>query len=131
MQPLTLHPPVLSPTDRSTDTDTETPGATRWRWLPDGRPTATPPRRPTTPPAVRTTFDGGDDGALGGSADLVPIDRCDDEAGQATAEYALVLLGAAAIALLIVSWATKTNVVGKLLDVIFSQLLGHAGGALR
>jgi hypothetical protein len=51
-----------------------------------------------------------------------------DEAGQATAEYALVLLGAAAIALLVVSWATKTNVVGKLLDVIFSQLIGHATG---
>ncbi|MEA3076898.1 MAG: hypothetical protein QOF60_1806, partial [Actinomycetota bacterium] len=38
----------------------------------------------------------------------------DSEDGQATAEYALVLLGAAAVALLVVSWATKTNVVGKL-----------------
>ena len=46
----------------------------------------------------------------------------DDERGQATAEYALVLLGAAAIALLVVSWATKTNVVGRLLDVVFGQL---------
>ena len=45
-----------------------------------------------------------------------------DERGQATAEYALVLLGAAAIALLVVSWATKTNVVGRLLDVVFGQL---------
>ena len=39
-----------------------------------------------------------------------------DERGQATAEYALVLLGAAAVALLIVGWATHTNLVGKLLD---------------
>ncbi len=45
-----------------------------------------------------------------------------DEAGQATAEYALVLLGAAAIALLVVAWATKTNLIGRLLDVVFGQL---------
>jgi len=48
--------------------------------------------------------------------------RTHDERGQATAEYALVLLGAAAIALLVVSWATKTNVVGRLLDLVFGQL---------
>jgi Flp pilus assembly pilin Flp len=48
--------------------------------------------------------------------------RARDERGQATAEYALVLLGAAAIALLVVSWATKTNVVGRLFDVVFGQL---------
>jgi len=45
-----------------------------------------------------------------------------DERGQATAEYALVVLGAAALALLVVGWATKTNVVGKLLDLVFGQL---------
>lgn len=50
--------------------------------------------------------------------------RPDD--GQATAEYALVLLGAAAIALLVVSWATKTNVVGRLLDLVFGQLTSRA-----
>jgi hypothetical protein len=52
-------------------------------------------------------------------------DRADreGEAGQATAEYALVLLGAAAVALLVVSWATKTNVVAKLLDAVFGELL--------
>ena len=51
-----------------------------------------------------------------------------DEDGQATAEYALVLLGAAAIALLVVGWATKTNTVGRLLDAVFGQLLGRTGG---
>jgi Flp pilus assembly pilin Flp len=50
----------------------------------------------------------------------------DSEDGQATAEYALVLLGAAAVALLVVSWATKTNVVAKLLDAVFGQLLDRA-----
>ena len=46
-----------------------------------------------------------------------------DEAGQASAEYALVLLGAAAVALLLVAWATRTNRVGRLLDTVFDQLL--------
>lgn len=48
--------------------------------------------------------------------------------GQATAEYALVLLGAAAIALLVVAWATKTNTVGRLLDAVFGHLLGKGTG---
>jgi Flp pilus assembly pilin Flp len=47
-----------------------------------------------------------------------------DERGQATAEYALVLLGAAAVALLIVGWATHTNLVGKLLDTIMNNISG-------
>ena len=51
---------------------------------------------------------------------LLATSRRDD--GQATAEYALVLVGAATIALLVVTWATKTNVVGKLLDLVFDQL---------
>ena len=45
------------------------------------------------------------------------------EEGQSTVEYALVLLGAAAVALLLVAWATKSNRVGKLLDVVFDQLV--------
>ena len=50
-----------------------------------------------------------------------------DQRGQASAEYALVLLGAAAVALLVVGWATRTNKVGKLLDGVLDKLLGHAG----
>ena len=46
------------------------------------------------------------------------------ERGQATAEYALVLLGAAAVALLIVGWATKTDLIGKLLDTVMNNLTG-------
>ena len=53
---------------------------------------------------------------------LLALSRRRDDAGQATAEYALVVLGAAALALLVVGWATKTNVVGKLLDLVFGQL---------
>ena len=47
-----------------------------------------------------------------------------DQRGQATAEYALVLLGAAAVALLVVGWATHTDLVGKLLDAIMSNITG-------
>ena len=47
-----------------------------------------------------------------------------DERGQASAEYALVLLGAAAIALLIVAWATKSELVGKLFDAVMNAITG-------
>jgi Flp pilus assembly pilin Flp len=49
-----------------------------------------------------------------------------DERGQASAEYALVLLGAAAIALLIVAWATKTDLIEKLLDTVVKTITGKA-----
>jgi Flp pilus assembly pilin Flp len=49
--------------------------------------------------------------------------RLDDERGQATAEYALVLLGAASVALLIALWAKSGGKVGKLLDTLFDSLI--------
>ena len=45
------------------------------------------------------------------------------DAGQATAEYALVLLGAAAIALLLLAWATETGAIGRLLDAVLQSIL--------
>lgn len=51
-----------------------------------------------------------------------PSERNDD--GQATAEYALVLLGAAAIAMAIVSWVSKANPIGGLLDFVLKGVLG-------
>ena len=54
---------------------------------------------------------------------LVARDHGDE--GQATAEYALVLLGAAAVALLLVAWATHTNRIGKLLDSVVEKLLAE------
>lgn len=47
--------------------------------------------------------------------------RPDD--GQSTAEYALVLLGAAAVALLLVAWATEGNKIGDLLDAVLERVL--------
>ena len=47
----------------------------------------------------------------------------DDERGQTTAEYALVLLGAAAVAVAIGGWAASGGKVGKLLDSVFDYLV--------
>ncbi len=47
----------------------------------------------------------------------------DREAGQTTAEYALVLVGVAAIALLVVAWASDTNKIGRLLDGVLDSIL--------
>ena len=45
-------------------------------------------------------------------------------AGQTTAEYALVLVGAAAIASLLIAWATGTDSVGKLMDFVIAHVIG-------
>lgn len=49
-----------------------------------------------------------------------------DQRGQATAEYALVLLGVAAVALLVGVWAAKTNLIGKLFDLVFRKIFDKA-----
>ena len=49
--------------------------------------------------------------------------RLRSERGQTSAEYALVLLGAASVALLVALWAKKSNRVGGLLDSVFDQLV--------
>ena len=45
------------------------------------------------------------------------------EQGQATAEYALVVLGAAFVAFLVVSWAKGTGSIAKLLDAVLEQVM--------
>lgn len=46
-----------------------------------------------------------------------------DDRGQATAEYALVILGAAAVAALLMAWAGQTNRVGRLLDAVLDNVI--------
>jgi len=46
------------------------------------------------------------------------------EGGQATAEYALVLLAAATVALILLAWATKTGKIGELFDKVIDSLIG-------
>ncbi len=55
-----------------------------------------------------------------------PPRRCRGAAGQTTAEYALVLVGAATLAVLLITWATKTDRIGKLFETVMDQIAGHA-----
>ena len=48
------------------------------------------------------------------------------DAGQTTAEYALVLIGAAAIAVLLITWATKTDLIGSLFGWVMERVMGSA-----
>jgi hypothetical protein len=55
------------------------------------------------------------------------LERFRSCSGQATAEYALVLLGAAAVALMLTAWAAKSGAIGKLFDAVVDQLIGEVG----
>ena len=51
--------------------------------------------------------------------------RFKNDSGQATAEYALVLLGAAVIARLVIAWATDgggAGRIGELFDTVLSGI---------
>jgi hypothetical protein len=53
------------------------------------------------------------------------LDRSSRDRGQATTEYALVMLGAAAIALLVITWATAgggAGKVGRLFDKVIDAV---------
>jgi len=51
-----------------------------------------------------------------------------DERGQATAEYALVMLAAAAIAMAVLSFVSRTNLISNLFHGIFNGLISHTKG---
>jgi hypothetical protein len=42
--------------------------------------------------------------------------------GQATAEYVLVLLGAASVALVLIGWLARSGRIEGLLDQVFDQI---------
>jgi hypothetical protein len=42
--------------------------------------------------------------------------------GQATAEYVLVLLGAASVALVLIGWLARSGRIEALLDQVFDQI---------
>ena len=46
-----------------------------------------------------------------------------EDVGQTTAEYALVILGAAAVATVLITWATKSSAVTQLFDSVVSKIL--------
>lgn len=60
---------------------------------------------------------------LGDAARRVSRADARGQLGQATAEYALVLLGVAAIALLLAAWAAKSGKITDLFDAVVDQLI--------
>lgn len=58
-----------------------------------------------------------------GTSDQASRTRLGGDRGQTTAEYALVLIGVAALALLVLAWATSTGKVGELLDKVFDSVI--------
>lgn len=57
-----------------------------------------------------------------------PASRGRGDVGQATTEYALVLLAAALVALLVVAWATSGGgaaKVGQLFDRVINSVIGR------
>lgn len=49
------------------------------------------------------------------------------ELGQATAEYALVMLAAATVAGLVLAWAASTGKVTRLLNAVLDAVIGQVG----
>ena len=48
-----------------------------------------------------------------------------DDRGQSTAEYALLLLGVAAIALAVTTWASGTGKIAELFDAVVDSIIGR------
>lgn len=46
------------------------------------------------------------------------------DGGQSTAEYALVLLGAATVALVFIAWAGKSSRIGNLFNTVLDTVIG-------
>jgi Flp pilus assembly pilin Flp len=53
--------------------------------------------------------------------------RLRPERGQTTAEYALVILAAAAIALVLLAWARSSGRLPEFFDSIIDRIMGDSG----
>lgn len=47
------------------------------------------------------------------------------ERAQSTVEYAILLLGVAAIAMLVVAWVSNSDVIGRLFETVFDKILSR------
>jgi Flp pilus assembly pilin Flp len=56
----------------------------------------------------------------------VGLHRLHEQAGQTTAEYALVILAAAAIAVVLITWARSSGKLPAFFDNIIDQVAGSA-----
>lgn len=53
------------------------------------------------------------------------LNQIQQEEGQATAEYALVIVAAAAIALALILWATNTGALETLFDAVIDRVRSY------
>lgn len=54
---------------------------------------------------------------------MIPLP--DNERGQATAEYALVIVAAAAVALTLILWAASTGTLSALFDAVVAKVTSY------
>ncbi|MCL1593910.1 MAG: hypothetical protein M3132_06115 [Actinomycetia bacterium] len=52
-----------------------------------------------------------------------------NERGQATAEYALVLVAAAVVALALITWASTTDMLPTFFNTVMEKVISVANGA--
>ena len=52
--------------------------------------------------------------------------RACGSAGQTTAEYALVILAAAALGTILIAWVTKSGAIDRLFDTVIDRVLNSA-----
>ena len=55
-------------------------------------------------------------------------DHLMNESGQATAEYALVIVAAAIIALALITWASGSDVLADFFNAVVERVKGMVGG---
>jgi len=55
--------------------------------------------------------------------------RISEEAGQTTAEYALVILAAAAVAVVLIAWAHSSGKLPDFFDQVIDNVMGNASAA--
>jgi Flp pilus assembly pilin Flp len=57
------------------------------------------------------------------------LGRLRRDEGQTTAEYALVILAAAAIAVVLIAWAHSSGRLPQFFDQVIDNVMGNANGA--
>lgn len=129
-RPLAVPPHAADPTQSPPPPppeETGRPGRTNQAW-----PTGTheqSSRASRTERPDRTDLTGRANGVEPGSFGGRLVDwgaMARSEVGQATAEYALVMLAAAALAGLLLAWASGTDGIGRLLDAVLDSLIADA-----
>jgi Flp pilus assembly pilin Flp len=56
------------------------------------------------------------------------LSKLKEQTGQATAEYALVLVAAAVVALALIAWASTTDMLPSFFNTVMSRVISIANG---